>query len=128
MAPVNFFPKASILLLYRQIFAVHRPIRPAISAGLVLTVLQSWPTLAFTSYYLAPHAGESWSEFGMKLSNQLYVYNVPRPLLYWVVAQGVAALVLDLYIFFLPMPIVARLQLHRQVRLQVFGMFSTAVM
>lgn len=63
----------------------------------------------------------------MKLSDQLYAYNVPRPLLYWVVVQGVAALVLDLYIFFLPMPIVSKLQLQPRVRLQVFGMFSTAM-
>lgn len=128
LAPISFFPKTSILLLYREIFTVHRSMMPAIYLGLILTGLQSWPTLIFTSYYLAPHVGQSWSEFRIKLFQQIFLHNVSPTLLYWVVAQGVAAVILDLYIFFLPMPIVSRLRLPRRARAQVFGIFSTAMM
>ena len=128
LAPISFFPKVSILLLYREIFTVHRSMRTAIYLGLILAGLQSWPTLAFTSYYLAPHGGQTWSEFRRKLSHELFAHNVPRALLYWVVAQGVAAVLLDIYIFLLPIPLVLKLHLPRKQRLQVLGIFSTALM
>ncbi|RJE22805.1 hypothetical protein PHISCL_04863 [Aspergillus sclerotialis] len=128
LAPISFFPKVSILSLYREIFTIQRPMRSAIYFGLVLAELQSWPTLAFTSYYLAPHAGQTWSEFRRKLSYELYAYDVPRTLLYWVVAQGAAAVLLDLYIILLPIPLVLKLHLPRKQRLQVLGISSTALM
>lgn len=128
LVPISFFPKASILLLYREIFTLHPHMMFAIYIGLVLVGLQSWPTLAFTSYYLAPHAGQTWSEFCNKLSPELFTHEVSHALLYWVVAQGAAAVFLDLYIFLLPVPMALKIQLPRRQRLQVLGIFSTGLM
>lgn len=44
------------------------------------------------------------------------------------IIQGVLSLVLDLYIFLLPIPVILTLQMSQKKRLWVLGVFGTAVL
>lgn len=115
---LTFFSKAAILLLYLDIFTIHRSMRIAIYFGLVLDVFHSLPTLAVTSYYLAPHAGQPWQ--------QLFTHDPLAPSI-WTVIQGSLSVVIDLNIFILPIPLISGIRLPRRKRIQVFSIFSTAL-
>lgn len=117
-ALLYFSSKAAILLLYFDIFTAHRSMRIAIYFGLVLIVLHSLPGLAIASYYFAPHAGQSWQQLSPN----------PWGSIVWGLVQGPLCVVLDLYIFILPIPLISKLRLPRRKRMQVFGIFSSALM
>lgn len=115
---LSFFSKAAILLLYFDIFSVHGSMRVAIYFGLVLDALHSLPILAIGSYYIAPHASQSWQQ----TPSNIQATNV------WGLVQGPLIVILDLYIFILPIPLISRLRLPWCKRVQVFAIFSSALM
>lgn len=115
----QFFAKASIFLLFSQLFTIHRPMRMAIWAGLTLDILIYCPGFAVQTYYQAPHMGETWLD---TLDGRNIV-----PLAWWQ-AQSALIVVLDLYIFVLPLPTVARLQLPTRKRVSLIAVFSVALM
>ncbi|KAF7586377.1 hypothetical protein BBP40_009023 [Aspergillus hancockii] len=120
LGPVIFFAKSSIFLMYLQIFTILKPIRFAIYFGLIFTFLLYFPGVPLESYYAAPHVGQKWEDL---LSN-----GNPSRLIYWGIVQGSLSVALDIYIFILPLPILARLHLPRRKRFQVLLIFSTAMM
>ncbi|KAL4943636.1 hypothetical protein BDV06DRAFT_234517 [Aspergillus oleicola] len=120
LSPTIFFGKSSILLLYRQIFTLEKPMRYAIRFGLVFTFAMYWPHVALESYYCAPHVGQSW--------NDLLTNGMPERLIYWGIVQGTLAVILDLYIFILPLPRLWKIQRPVWKRLQIMAVFSTALM
>lgn len=120
ICPTVFFAKCSIFLLLLQIFTIHEPMKIAIWIGIAFTTLLYWAGLPLSSYFNAPHVGETWQEL---------LYNGrPHRLTYWAVVQGACSVVLDIYIFTLPLPLLAQLQMPRKRRLQLFAIFSTALM
>lgn len=118
--PTVFFSKAAIFLMYLQFFGVKRPMRIAVYVGLALSFASYWTSVPIAAYYGAPHPGETWEE--------LFVNLRPAKEAYWGVAQGVCAVVLDVYIFILPLPVLWRLHMDRAKRLQLLGLFGTALM
>ncbi|GFF33521.1 hypothetical protein IFM61606_01907 [Aspergillus udagawae] len=120
LGPVIFFAKSSIFLLCRQIFTIQKTMKYAIGFGLLFTFVLYWPGVGLESYYAAPHIGETWED--------LLINKRPEHLIYWGVVQGTLSVVLDIYIFILPLPLLSKLQLPRKKRWQLLIIFSTAMM
>lgn len=93
--------------------------RVAIWAGLAFNFLIYWPGVAVAAYYETPRAGESWVAI---LDGRTLV-----PLRWWQ-AQSALSIVLDLYIFILPIPVLARLKMPMRKRVSVIAVFSLALM
>lgn len=115
----SFFAKASIFLLFSQIFTIQKSMRVAIWVGLVFDFLLYGTGIGVASYYETPHMGETWVDTldGRSL--------IPLP---WWQAQSALSIALDLYIFVLPLPAVARLKLPIRKRISVMAVFSLALM
>lgn len=114
------FAKASIFLLFFQIFAVQRSIRIAIWIGLTLNFLIYAPGIAVLTYYGAPRVGETWLDTlgdGRNL--------IPLP---WWQAQSALSVAIDIYIFVLPLPTLTRLHLPTRRRISLVAVFSVALM
>lgn len=92
----------------------------AIYGGILFNFLIYWLGVPLEAYYAAPHVGQKWED--------MLVNGMPEKLLYWGVVQGTLAVVLDIYIFVLPIPTIAHLQLSSKKKLQVLGVFFTALM
>jgi hypothetical protein len=60
-SPAFFFPKAAILLLYRQLFAIQRHTHIAINMGLLITFLVYLSNIPLAVVYAAPRPGQSVS-------------------------------------------------------------------
>ncbi|KAM7188564.1 hypothetical protein V8F33_010529 [Rhypophila sp. PSN 637] len=116
------FGRAAILLMYRDIFSISRTTHIAIWIGLVLNFLIYIPSIPIAVYYETPRAGQSWEEL---------IYTVPNlePILVpYGIATGAAALLMDVYIFILPLPVVLRLNLSRTKKIQALAIFATALL
>lgn len=114
-----FFAKASIFLLFSQLFTVQRSMYIAIRVGLILNFLIYWPGVAIATYYEVPHVGETWLD---TLDGRTLI-----PLSWWQ-AQSALIVALDIYIFVLPLPTVMTLQMPIRKRLSVISVFSVAMM
>ncbi|GAB1310565.1 Rhodopsin domain-containing protein [Madurella fahalii] len=110
--------KASIFVLLSQIFTIRHHMKLAIWAGLVATVLLYLMNIIIILCYFTPSPGQTWDD--VVLSGKV------DGSLAWTVASSVLNLVLNLYIFFLPLPIIARLSWPLEKRLKVVALFSTA--
>ena len=106
-----FSSKGAILLLYLRIFQISTIMRWSIWLGLVLNFLIYWIFLGVISYYCTPRIGKPWvslltahSCLHMKLGT---------------LVLSVLSIVLDLYIFILPIPMVLKLQMTLKKRLSV---------
>ncbi|RFU81869.1 hypothetical protein TARUN_332 [Trichoderma arundinaceum] len=120
LGPVIFFAKAAILLLYLQIFTSHRPMRIAVYVGIVFTGLTYWASVPLEIAFAAPHPGETWGD--------LLLNGRPEKLIYWGIVQGTLAVVIDLYIFILPLPVLWRLHMSLKRRVALCAIFFTALM
>jgi hypothetical protein len=118
--PSVFFAKAAIFLMYLQFFGVHKKLRIAVYIGIFVTFGAYWTSVPVAAYYGAPHPGETWES--------LFLNERPIWEAYWGVSQGAIAIVLDIYIFLLPIPILWKLNTDRTRRIQLITLFGTALM
>lgn len=112
--------KVSILLLYLQLLAVERGMRLAVYAGLFFTVGLYITFIPCVSYYEAPHIGGTWA--AMVTNGQ------PNQAVPWSLVVGAGSILIDLYIFVLPIPVLVKLHTSVAKRLQIIGLFSTALL
>lgn len=117
-APAVFFAKASILFLYLRVFTVKRSMRYFIYGGIVFTTALYWVHVPLVGYFCTPRNG-GWSLMNMLKCTKLTV---------WGPIQGFCALMLDIYIFILPFPVVNQLHLQHKKKIGVMLLFSTAVL
>jgi hypothetical protein len=117
---VLFFSKLSIFLLFYQIFQVRTPMRMAIRIGIISAGLLYFTNIPLSAVLSAPHVGEPW----------LYVLFSGRPEkeLVWGVVQAAIGIVLDLFIFILPIPAIMSLHLSTKKKIQLLAVFTTALM
>ncbi|TVY80891.1 hypothetical protein LSUE1_G004336 [Lachnellula suecica] len=116
---VLFFSKCSVFLLYQQIFDVQRPMRIAIRVGIVFTGLLYFTNIPLSAILSAPHIGETWGS--VLLSGR------PQKELIWGVVQSTLGILLDLYIFILPIPVILKLHLSTKKKIQLLVVFTTAL-
>lgn len=115
-----FFSKASIFLLFHQIFDVTRSMRIAIRCGIIFTTfLYIIINIPLCAIFNAPHVGETW---GSVVTN-----GRSKKTVIWAVVQSVLAVGLDLFIFILPIPIIMKLHLSTEKRIRLLAVFTVAV-
>lgn len=93
--------------------------RIAIWVGMTVNALIYFVGFIVQTYYQTPHIGETWLDV-------LDGRNVVA--LSWWQAQSALIVSLDIYIFVLPLPALARLQMPTRKRLSLIAMFSVALM
>jgi hypothetical protein len=119
LGPSIFFAKTSIFLLYFQLFTVNKTNRQLIYAGMVFAFFLYWTNVTVEPYFCAPHLGQPWDfSVGTRCAR----------LIPWGMVQGVSAVLLDLYIFILPIPIILNLHLPKRKKLSVLLVFMTAAL
>lgn len=92
----------------------------AIYIGLAATFLAYFPYIPLVLLWLSPLGGESWED--------LIMGDDPAKLIYFGIASGSLAVVLDIYIFVLPLPTLASLHMSLKTRVQLIAVFATALM
>lgn len=88
--------------------------------GIVFAFLAYFAPTMTLAYFDAPHVGETWEEL---LVSGRGLKGVPGG-----VALGAASILVDLYIFFLPLPNLVKLSLPLAKRIQLIALFATALM
>lgn len=92
----------------------------AIYVGLVVTFLTYFPYIPLTIRYISPASGKSWAD--------LVLDDDPAKAIYWGIVSGSLAVALDIYIFVLPLPTLATLNMSLKRRVQLIAVFATALM
>lgn len=118
--PGLFFSKTSLLLLLRSIFSTRmkRAMKYFIWFGFAAASAACLPGIPTCIALSAPSPGQSWH--GLMESDKM------GRGIYWGLVQSVLGIILDLYIFILPLPVIYRLQMSKKKRIQVTAVFSTA--
>ncbi|KAI4232756.1 MAG: hypothetical protein LQ349_004798 [Xanthoria aureola] len=115
-APAVGFAKSSILLLYLRIFTVKPSMRYAIYAGLIFTAILYGVHIPLVIGFCSPRGTSKIIDFASCAK-----------LTVWGPVQGFLAMILDVYIFILPFPVISQLKLPRGKRLGVYVLFGTAI-
>ncbi|KAF7867295.1 hypothetical protein EAF04_005378 [Stromatinia cepivora] len=116
---VLFFSKASIFLLFHQIFEVKQGMRIAIQVGIGFAGLLYFTNIPLSALLSAPRVGETWAS--------VLFSGRPQKELIWAVVQSALGIVLDLFIFILPIPVILRLNLSRRKKIQIMIVFTAAL-
>ncbi|KAI1746683.1 hypothetical protein F4782DRAFT_523817 [Xylaria castorea] len=115
-----FFSKTATLLLLRQVFSVSRLTNIAIWIGIAYDFVLYVSSLILVTYWATPRPGQSWDDLiNGSGSTAQYVIFVA-------ISQGGASILLDTYMFILPLPIIARLNLSPKRKLKVGAVFLVA--
>ncbi|KAI0196597.1 hypothetical protein EV127DRAFT_466139 [Xylaria flabelliformis] len=117
-----FFSKTATLLLLRQVFSVSRATNIAIWIGIAYDFALYVTSFILVTYWATPRPGQSWdSLINGAGSTAQYVIFVA-------IGQGAASILLDTYMFILPLPIIARLNLTPRRRLKIGAVFLVALL
>jgi hypothetical protein len=119
--PAIFFAKLSIFLLYLRLFGPDKWVRYLSYAGIAASLAVYSSTTLGYGILCVRRPGDTWLE--TQLSDRCLAGS--KPLLY---IQAVFGLVSDLYIFFLPVPVVWRLQMPVRRRIGVLVIFTTGIL
>lgn len=92
----------------------------AIRGGILFTALLYFTNVPVSAILSAPHIGETWAS--------VLTSGRPERALLWGVVQAALAIVLDLFIFILPIPSIMRLNLSSKRKMQLLAVFLTAMM
>ncbi|KAI9167950.1 Cholesterol 7-alpha-monooxygenase [Paramyrothecium foliicola] len=114
-----FFSKASIFLLFQQIFEVQKFMRMSVIGGIIFTGLLYFTSIPTSALLSAPRIGETWAS--------VLTSGRPEKALLWGVVQAALAILLDLFIFALPIPSILRLNLSTKRKVQLLCVFITAL-
>lgn len=120
VGPALFFPKVSIFLLYIQIFRINTFVRRGAKIGIVVAFLAYFPPTLILSYFDAPHAGQTWE--------YLLVSGMPEKGIPGGITIGCLSVLVDIYVFVLPIPPLLKLNMPLSKRIQLMVLFGTALM
>ncbi|RYP58942.1 hypothetical protein DL769_008747 [Monosporascus sp. CRB-8-3] len=111
--------------MYRELFEVRRWMYGAVWIGLIFSFAIYFPSIPLSAIYEAPKPGQSWEELLLSLASS---ESSSHALVYWGIVQGTSSVVLDLYIFILPLPTLSKLHLPMGKKLQLLALFGTALL
>ncbi|GKZ17190.1 hypothetical protein AbraCBS73388_007242 [Aspergillus brasiliensis] len=119
-----FFSRAPVFVLYRRLFdaPLHRNFSKACWAGLIAAFVLYIHTFILTAVVCAPRAGHSYLDMD--------TFDRCSKALPDAIVQGAGNILLDAYALILPQPIIWKLKLSRQKRLNialVFGVGSSCI-
>lgn len=118
LIPGLFFSKTSLLLLLRNIFNINGTKKYLIWIGIAITFATYFTGIPVGAYFDAPSPGQSW--------HVIMLSGKPQHAIYWGVVQSAMGIMIDLFIFVLPLPILYQLKLSKKKRINVAAVFSTA--
>lgn len=118
--PVYFTSKVAILLLYRQLFGIKRWMRIAVDGGIAFTFALYFPNIPLAAIYSAPRAGQPWSS--------ILTSDGPFKMIPYSIAMAAGSTLLDIYLFVLPLSTIASLNMPLGRRIQLLGVFATALL
>jgi len=110
----SFFSKASVFLLYYQIFSSNTTMKVCIYAGMFVLTATFWSSIPPASTVLIT----------TNPNKRLIIDIISIPLL---AIQGIVAVALDVFIFLLPIPLIVRMRIPRAKRIQLALVFGTAL-
>ena len=114
------FAKNSILILLLRLFSPARGFRYLVYAGLIWSTMISLVSIVVSGTLCAPRPGESFTS--MKVASRCTHQSI------WAVVQGTLTVLLDLYILYLPIPMIWKLQMDLKRRAGVVAIFMTGSM
>ena len=117
LGPAIFLGKASLLLLYRRVFAPSRSFRVQVYILLVICFLSQVSFVPINIALCGPGDPE-WLTLSPQCTKS-YSYGL---------VQGASNILVDLAIFIMPIPMVARLQLPLKKKIGVLAIFMTGFM
>lgn len=123
LGPTIFFSKEAIFLLYFEIFHVKKSMKIAILVGMVFTGFVYWTSIIIVSIFCAAHIGETWDPLAGAPESKRCVKTE-----YWGIVQGGCAILIDVYIFVVPIPAIIQLQLALRRKIQILGVFMMALL
>ena len=91
--------------------------------GMVFTGFVYWTGVIIESIFCAARIGETWDPLAGAPESKRCAKSI-----YWGIVQGGCAVFIDVLIFVLPIPVILRLQLATKRKIQVLGVFMTALM
>ena len=115
-----FSSKLSILLLLFRLFSPNQRTRYLIYFGTFFAAIVAIASIAVDGALCTPHLAQSFNKF--KVVSRCGYQGV------WGVVQSTAIVVLNLYIFYLPIPMICRLKLSLKRKLGILGIFMTSLM
>ncbi|KAF2009350.1 hypothetical protein BU24DRAFT_473473 [Aaosphaeria arxii CBS 175.79] len=111
-------PVCDLMGDYMKIFSSVKAMKTGSIFGIIMAFFAYVPASLVLSYYNAPHVGQSWDEL---VVNGMTHKGIPGG-----ITIGAASVLVDIYIFILPLPTLARLHLPLAKRVQVISLFATA--
>lgn len=119
-AMAMLFPKLSLFLLYRRLFSPNRNTKRLIYYGIIVSLATYWTFIPLETYYCTPRGNQQWNaiEVSEKCSKI-------RP---YTIVQGAINVLLDVYILYLPIPVVWKLQLSTPQKAGVLFVFMHGIM
>ncbi|KAI1272900.1 hypothetical protein F5Y07DRAFT_279012 [Xylaria sp. FL0933] len=116
--PALFFPKAAICLFYLQIFSASKFVRIGCKTGFVLAFLAYFPGFVAVIYYETPYFGQTLEEVGGASHHE-------KGIILGIIG-GASSVVVDIYIFILPLPTIFSLNMAYSRKMQLLSLFTTA--
>ena len=121
LGPTIFFAKEAIFLMYFEVFQVKPWMRVAIIVGMIFTGLAYLPGVILDTIFCAARPGETWDPLlGAKITGRC------DKMIYWGIVQGSCAILIDIYIFVLPIQPIVQLQLGLKRKIQILAVFMMA--
>lgn len=118
LGPAVFFGKCALLLLYLRIFSPGKAFRYQIYATIAFAFGTQVSMIPVDTILCAPPRGISWAIPNPNCSKS-YVNGV---------VAGPSSLLIDLIVFYLPIPVIMRLHMPKRRRLGILAIFLTAFM
>ncbi|KAK0710023.1 hypothetical protein B0T26DRAFT_652199, partial [Lasiosphaeria miniovina] len=116
----QFFSKAAIFLLFRELFGISVTMRRAVWVGIAASFVVYVSFIPVASYFMAPKMGHTWDALPFEMESGIALQS-------WGIAIGASTVLLDIYIFFLPLPVLSHLNLTRSRRMRLIAVFCTAL-
>ena len=112
--------KLSLSLLYLRLFKTNKVLRWLIYLGVGTSLAVYGSTIVLAPTFCAPRAGKTWT------SPETYTRCNGQETL--AVVQAAYSVAFDLYLLFLPVPVIWNLQMPIRRRLGIIGVFTTGLL
>ncbi|ROT42884.1 hypothetical protein SODALDRAFT_254171, partial [Sodiomyces alkalinus F11] len=116
----QFFVKAAILVVFFQLFAVNKKMRWVIYSGVIFSGLIYLPHPILVAIFNTPRAGERWADLATNGRPQMLTFYAP--------IHGFGSVILDIFIFLVPLLILGKLHVPTKKRLQLMAVFAVGIL
>ena len=110
-----FAAKLSLFLLYHRLFGPNRVLKSLVCVGIIFSAALYSLNLILSSIYCAPHVGLPWG----------YATTHCVKLLPFGAIQGSLNVVLDLFLLWLPLPVIWNLNMPPRRKMGILAIFMT---